>query len=524
MALDPPDSQHSGHGHSDHQGRTRGGGLAGHTHSHSSLRLASGSSTVGRALALVALAALVLTVVGMVVLRPTGPAPEAPGVTPGTIFVDGTVQSRTVVPCPDELDETVQCAAAEVRVTSGPTTGTLTTLQLTLYLPSTPDLEPGDRIRMSYFPQAPEGFEYTFIEYQRSVPLLVLAVLFVAAVILLSRLQGLRALIGMVLSLLVIIFYLLPALLRGGPPLPLAVVTAMAVAFLVLYLAHGIHSGTHVAFVGSVLALTVTGVLGTVFVHLASITGFSDETAATLTVAAGNLDLRGLLLAGLVIGALGVLDDVTVTQVSAVAELRNADPHASAYDLYRAGLRIGRDHVASTVNTLVLAYAGAALPLLLMFTQGGRSVVDVLTSEIVAIEIIRALVGSLGIIAAIPITTGLAALVVRADIAAGGGTLKADRRGVHADRGRNEGDDRRWWQRQDPFADMADMVDPGRGESEPVEPKPVDDGSTEDGSPDADPIVDPATDDDIWTSEAGPDPKRPQGPRRPASPSRPQSP
>jgi uncharacterized membrane protein len=271
---------------------------------------------------------------------------------------------------------------------------------------------PGDHIRMSYFAKAPARFRYALVDFQRRSALAVLLAIFVAVVLLLSRLQGVRALLGMAASLLVVVGFLLPALLRGGPPLPLALVTAIVVAFCALYLAHGVHVGTHVAFVGSVLALVLTTVLGATFMSVAHFTGLADENAVTLTVAAGELDLRGLLLAGLIIGALGVLDDVTVTQVSAVAELQAATPSRSAADLYRAGLRIGRDHVASSVNTLVLAYAGASLPLLLLFSEGGRAVTDVLTSEIVAVEIVRALVGSIGLVAAVPITTGLAALVV----------------------------------------------------------------------------------------------------------------
>ncbi len=315
--------------------------------------------------------------------------------------------------CPDAYGPEVTCFTATVRVTSGPKTGDIATLRVTRGLPGSPDPRTGDQIRMSYFAKGPAGYKYQFDDYQRGRPMALLVVLFVAAVLALSRLQGVRALLGMAISLVVIVAFLLPALLRGGPPLPLALVTAIVVASCALYLAHGVHVGTHVAFAGSVLALGLATVLGAVFIELCHFTGFSDENAATLTVAAGQLDLRGLILAGLVVGALGVLDDVTVTQVSAVSELQAIDPGRSAFELYRSGLRIGRDHVASTVNTLVLAYAGASLPLLLLFSQGGRSVAGVLTTEIVAVEIVGALVGSIGLIAAVPITTGLAAWVVR---------------------------------------------------------------------------------------------------------------
>jgi len=389
-----------------------------HGHSHGSLQLRPGSTTVGRWLGASILLLLAATAVAGVVLRPSGPLEKAPGVIEGTSFVGGTVTEKTEVPCPSEYGQG-PCYEASVDVTDGPTEGDTTTLQIQPGYPGAPDPQVGDRIRMAYFPKAPTGLEYTFDDYQRRTPMILLGAIFVGAVVLLGGRQGFRALVGMALSLVAVVAYLLPALLRGGPPLPLALVTASMVAFAVLYLAHGIHVGTHVAFAGSVVALALTAALGSAFIVLCHFTGFSDEYAATLSIASGQLDVRGLILAGLVIGALGVLDDVTVTQVSAVAEVQAAAPDASALDLYRSGLRVGRDHVASSVNTLFLAYAGASLPLLLLFSQGGRDFGGVLTTETVAVELVGALIGSIGLVAAVPITTGLAALVVHRP--AGGG-------------------------------------------------------------------------------------------------------
>jgi len=421
-----------------------------HVHSHGSLRLRTGSPRVARLLAAGIGLCLLLTVVGLVVLRPVGPVTKAPGVIPGTVFVSGTVNAVIPDVCPDQYDATIECLTAEVRVTSGPENGELTDLPVTRGVPGAPDLRAGDHIRMSYFAKGPAGYKYQFDDYQRGRPVFLLACLFVAAVVALSRMQGIRALLGMAISLVVIVAFLLPALLRGGPPLPLALVTAIVVAFSALYLAHGIHVGTHVAFAGSVLSLLLTTLLGASFIGLAHFTGFSDENAVSLTVAAGRLDLRGLILAGLVIGSLGVLDDMTVTQVSAVSELQAADPGRSALDLYRSGLRIGRDHVASTVNTLVLAYAGASLPLLLMFSQGGRSVWGVVTTETVAVEAVGALVGSIGLIASVPITTGLAAWVVHRADAPDGEADESDRPDdpSSGDARWESGDDRTFWERR----------------------------------------------------------------------------
>ena len=152
--------------------------------------------------------------------------------------------------------------------------------------------------------------------------------------------------------------------------------------------------------------------LGAVFGELAHVTGYGTEDAFALRFASADIDVRGLVLAGIIVGSLGVLDDVTVTQASAVWQLREADPTASIGQLYRSAVTIGRDHIASTVNTLVLAYAGASLPLLLLFAQAGRSLGEVAVGELVAVEVVRTLVGSIGLVAAVPVTTALAAVVV----------------------------------------------------------------------------------------------------------------
>jgi uncharacterized membrane protein len=181
---------------------------------------------------------------------------------------------------------------------------------------------------------------------------------------------------------------------------------------LALYLTHGVNAQTSIALVGTVGALALTAVLGTVFIEAAKITGLSSEGAGFLESYIGRIDLQGILVAGLVIGALGVLDDVTITQAAAVWELSAAKPEASRSELIAAGLRIGRAHVASVVNTLVLAYAGSALPLLLLFAASAAPATYTISTEDVAIQVVSGLVGSLGIIAAVPMTTALAALAV----------------------------------------------------------------------------------------------------------------
>ncbi len=206
--------------------------------------------------------------------------------------------------------------------------------------------------------------------------------------------------------------FMFPSILDGHDPTAVALVGAAIIAIVALYLTHGITEMITVALLGTFAALGLTAILATVFSNLAHFTGFSSEDAFYLTIASAEVDVKGLVLAGIIIGSLGVLDDVTVTQVSAVWQLHEANPTYSARRLYASGVVIGRDHIASTVNTLVLAYAGASLPLLLIFTQGGRSLGAVAEGELVGVEIVRTLVGSIGLVAAVPLTTALAAFVV----------------------------------------------------------------------------------------------------------------
>lgn len=306
-------------------------------------------------------------------------------------------------------------------------------------------LDVGDEVVLGYVASAEDGFELSFADLERRRPLAALAAIFVGAVVALGRWKGLRALVGLGLSLLVLTVFVLPAILAGSDPLAVALVGSSAIALNALYLAHGFSARTTAAVLGTLLSLGLVGVLAAVFVDVARFTGLADEEATFLQVFAGQIDLRGLLLGGVVIGALGVLDDVTVTQVSAVWELKHANPGYGFRDLYGSAVRIGRDHIASTVNTLVLAYAGASLPLLLLFTQSGQGLSDVVNGEAVAVEIVRTLCGSIGLVAAVPFTTAVAALVVTGDTVlsaddAGGGAGHA---GDRSSGGGNR--ERRFW-------------------------------------------------------------------------------
>jgi len=242
--------------------------------------------------------------------------------------------------------------------------------------------------------------------------LLWLAVIFAVAVVALGRLRGVAALVGLAASIVVLLTFVLPAILDGRSPVLVAVFGASAIAYLALYLANGFNTRTTVALLGTLAALALTVLLASVFTSLAQISGFASEEALLVKIGERGLDLSGLVLGGMVIGALGALDDMTVTQAAAVWELRSANPQLPRSSIFRSAMRIGRDHVASTVNTLALAYAGATLPLLILFVQSRQSLGTVANSETVATEILSALVGSIGIVASVPVTTWLAARVV----------------------------------------------------------------------------------------------------------------
>ena len=386
-----------------------------------------------RALVATVVVLLLATAAGLLLLRPTG-APDGSFPDAGE-RIQATVTAASTSPCDDASPEAPeggsreQCAELVLRIEEGPDAGASVTQQVGDNAAGRPRV--GDRVIVAADPQAQVLEErYQLTDTQRGRSLLLLAGLFAVAVIALGRLRGALALVGLAVSGVLVVGWLVPALLDGRPPVLTATVGAMAVMLTVLLLAHGPTVRTATAIVGTAASLLLTLGLATAFVEASTLTGLTSEDATFVQAVFGDLDVRGLLLAGIVIGALGILDDVTVTQVATVHELRAADPEMTTGALYRAGLRVGRDHVASLVNTLLLAYAGASLPLLVIFTTGSQGLVGTLTNEVVAEEVVRTLVGSIGLVAAVPLTTALAALmcppVGRVTGSEGGPPLTAD--------------------------------------------------------------------------------------------------
>jgi uncharacterized membrane protein len=384
----------------------------GHGHGHSHGPATPASTKVRRLLTALLVPFALASIVGVALLYPFGgtPKPAAP-----VLPVSAEVTSASTGPCRDDDIEVGTtggpCLVVTVRMSDGAASGKEITKREPIE-PTSPRYAVGDKVVLAFAGGNPtDGNAYRLADYQRGLPLAVLALLFALAVLVLGRYQGIAALVALGLSFAVLLLFVLPAILAGENPLMVAVAGAGLIMFIALYVTHGFSARTSTAVLGTMISLVMIGALGALFSAVTKLTGLDEDTALLLSSLGRGLDTRGLLLAGLVIGALGVLDDVTVTQASSVWELRRANPLLTRRELYAAGLRIGRDHVGSAVNTLVMAYAGAALPVLLFSYFSGAGLGTILGSQSIAQEVVRTLVGSIGLVACVPITTFVAALV-----------------------------------------------------------------------------------------------------------------
>jgi uncharacterized membrane protein len=373
---------------------------------------------VARALSVLVLLVVAGTATGVILLWPENreiPRPPELGAAPDTEPAE--VVGVRAVPCGLGAGRD-DCLEVSAELRSGPDEGDEVAFT---FAAAEGDFDVGDDIRV--FKNAPldvppdtltEGIEiepYSFSDFERRTPMLGLVVMFVALVLLTGRWQGFRALLGLCGSLAVVVFFVVPAILDGRSPTAVAFVGALAIMLITLPLAHGAGPKTVAASLGTAASLSLTLVLGYFFIDLVHLSGVSSEEAVYLRATQGDLSLRGLLLAGMVIAALGVLDDLTVSQSSTVMALRRANPSLGFGGLFRSAVSVGHDHIAATVNTLVLAYAGASLPVLLIFSLADTPFADAINFEAVAEAVVATLVGSIGLIAAVPITTALAALL-----------------------------------------------------------------------------------------------------------------
>ena len=272
-----------------------------------------------------------------------------------------------------------------------------------------PKYKLGDEVLISYSHDF-EGDEVFFVtEFIRRKSLAWLLLIFVVLAVVAGRWRGVSSLLGLGFSFLVIFKFILPNIYAGRDPVFIAIIGSLFIIPLTFYLSHGFNKKTTVAMAGTFIALVITGILANFFVEVAKLTGYASEEAGFLQVAKqGAMNIRGLILAGIIIGTLGVLDDITVSQAAIVQQLKETSTKINPKELFSRAMNVGRDHIASMINTLVLVYTGAALPLLLLFIDSSHSFSEVINYEIIAEEIIRTLVGSIGLITAVPITTFLA--------------------------------------------------------------------------------------------------------------------
>lgn len=382
-----------------------------HSHAHGEVDDLYIPPELARRLRAAVIPIVVVVLVGLVALWPRGDGPNL-----GDLFGGQQLAKATVVTVESELCAGAPvvtgdtCQFVRVRLRDGPRAGDVVKLEAGGN-ENLPSIDIGDTIIVGSSTDG-RSRSYYFSDYDRESPVLLLVALFVAAAIAFGRMGGVRALGALAASLVALVWFVIPSVLHGNSPIAVALVGSALIMLVVLYLTGGFNTRTTVAVLGTMASLALIAALAWGFVQAAKLTGLADEDAAFLSAAASSINLQGLLLGGIVIGSLGVLDDMTVTQVAAVWELRRANADFDTPRLYRAAERVGRQHIASTINTLVLAYAGASLPLLIYFTQSSLELRQIFTSEVIAVEIVRTLVGSIGLIASVPITTALAAYVV----------------------------------------------------------------------------------------------------------------
>jgi uncharacterized membrane protein len=268
-----------------------------------------------------------------------------------------------------------------------------------------------DHVLVTVAARAEGGYAFMITDVVRTGALTLLGAMFLGFTVMVSGWKGVRALIGLAVSFVLLLGFVLPQILAGRNPVLVSVIGSLGLLAVTLYLTQGWALKTHAALLGVCITLILTGALAAFAVNLSRLSGFGSEEAMLLQTAGASVNLRGLLLAGIIVGTLGVLDDVIVGQASAVMELADANPALSWRDLYLRAMNIGQDHIAATVNTLVLAYVGAAMPMLLLFQLYPEPWTQTLNREMIAEEIVRTLVGSLGLIAAVPITTLIASVL-----------------------------------------------------------------------------------------------------------------
>lgn len=367
------------------------------------------------------------TVAGLVVLWPSDEPTKAQQAAesqlpPGTEYPEARVVSVDTFDCGTDPTRRATCAVAVVEVLDGDGAGDFEQLDLQADVVANGIAE-DDRLVLTRDVGAEGGPAYGFYDYARDTPMVVLVVLFAVVVGAVARLRGLASLLGLAFAFFILLQFVLPGVLAGSSPTLVSLIGSAAIMFVVLYLAHGFSARTTTALVGTLFGLSLVAVLGAIAVAAAELTGLTSEETTRLSLYDPSIDFSGLVLAGIVVAGLGVLNDVTITQASAIWQLHDVDPGMTWRELYKRGMAVGRDHIASTVYTIVFAYAGAALPLLLLFDLYSQPWQVVVSSSNLAEEIIRTACGAIALVLAVPVTTAAGAFFAKAaDTRAGAAT------------------------------------------------------------------------------------------------------
>lgn len=312
---------------------------------------------------------------------------------------------KTIIVPGTDVENRVQ--TLDVKILDGPRKGEFITFENDFI-----QLSEGDKFYLNHIVNFEDQEYFSVREVDRRASMTFVFLIFVATVLIFGGKQGFRSLLSLAGSLLVIIYVLVPTLVQGYSPIPVSIAVAGAVLFCAIFFTHGFNRRSAIAYLGTLIAVTLTGLLAIFSIDSTGLTGFASDESVYLNLnTAGQLDFVGLLLAGIIIGALGVLDDIAVTQVAVVRELFGTGIKDKK-EVYKKAMRVGKEHVGALINTLVLAYTGAALPLLLLFSLSDSGILSIVNREIFATEIIRSLVGSVGLILTVPITTLLAVLIL----------------------------------------------------------------------------------------------------------------
>jgi len=315
----------------------------------------------------------------------------------------GTISNISILA--DEIDKPDKLV--EIKISDGSDVESV----ITQYDPNyTIEYKIGDRVIVQALQIDENQFRYIITDFNRLNYLGFLLILFLLLAIVIGKKYGFYSLVGMFLSFFAIFKFLLPMISKGANPVVITVLTSFVIVPTTFYLSHGINKKTHVAVVSTFISLIITSIFAAISVRGAKLTGLASEEAMFLQIGNSEINMRGILLSGIIIGFLGVMDDVTVSQAAIVMKLNKTKRNMSTTGLYSNAMDIGKDHISSMINTLILVYAGAALPLLLLFINSSSGVLDTINIEIIADEIVRTLVGSIGLIISVPIATAIAAL------------------------------------------------------------------------------------------------------------------